>query len=82
MEKKVLTQEEITKLKNIQQERISLAEQFGALEIHFQELDIRKKTLASKYQQLKQAEESVGNQLQQKYGDGVIDLEKGEFVSN
>jgi hypothetical protein len=82
MEKKVLTQEEIATLKNIQQERILLAEQFGALEIHFQELDIRKKSLITKYQQLKQTEESIGNQLQQKYGDGVIDLEKGEFVSN
>ena len=36
METKVLTQEEITQLKITQQERYSIVEAFGTLEIQFQ----------------------------------------------
>ena len=82
METKVLTQEEVTQLKTIQQERYSIVDAFGVLEIQFQELEIRKQTLKNEYQKLKQREESLGKQLQDKYGDGTINIEKGEFVSN
>ncbi len=82
METKVLTQEEITQLKTIQQERYAIVDAFGVLEIQFQELEIRKQTLKNEYQKLKQREESLGKQLQDKYGDGTINIEKGEFVSN
>jgi predicted nucleic acid-binding Zn-ribbon protein len=82
METKVLTQEEVTQLKTIQQERYAIVDTFGVLEIQLQELEIRKKTLKNEYQKLKQREESLGKQLQDKYGDGTINLEKGEFISN
>ena len=82
METKVLTQEEITQLKITQQERYSIVEAFGTLEIQFQELEFRKQFLKNKYLELKQKEEVLGKQLQAKYGDGTINLEKGEFVSN
>jgi hypothetical protein len=81
METKVLTQEEITQLKAIQQERYSIVDAFGVLEIQFQELEIRKQSLKNNYQKLKQKEEVLGKQLQDKYGDGTINLEKGEFIS-
>jgi hypothetical protein len=79
METKVLTQEEITQLKDVQQKRTSLNEQFGILEIQY---EIQKQTLISKLNQLLQVEEKLGKQLQEKYGDGTIDIEKGEFISN
>jgi hypothetical protein len=82
METKVLTQEEITQLKITQQERYSIVEAFGTLEIQFQELEFRKQFLKNKYLELKQKEEVLGKQLQEKYGDGTINVEKGEFVSN
>jgi hypothetical protein len=82
METKVLTQEEITQLKTTQQERYSIVEAFGTLEIQFQELEFRKQFLKNKYLELKQKEEVLGKQLQEKYGDGTINVEKGEFVSN
>lgn len=81
METKVLTQEEITQLKAVQQERYSIVDAFGSLEIQFYELESRKQFLKNKYQELKQKEESLGKQLQEKYGDGSINLEKGEFIS-
>ena len=79
METKVLTQEEITQLKDVQQKRTLLNEQFGILEIQY---EIQKQTLISKLNQLLQVEEKLGKQLQEKYGDGTIDIEKGEFISN
>lgn len=82
METKVLTQEEITQLKAVQQERYSIVDKFGTVEIQLQELEIRKQTLKNEYQKLKQKEETLGKQLQDKYGDGTINIEKGEFVSN
>jgi hypothetical protein len=82
METKVLTQEEITQLKVIQQNRYSIVDKFGTIEIQFQELESIKQKLKLEYENLKQKEEVLGKQLQEKYGDGTINLEKGEFVSN
>ena len=82
METKVLTQEEITQLKSVQQDRLNLIERFGILEIQKQEIKNQEQQLSSAYQQLKQYEEQLGKQLQEKYGDGTINLEKGEFISN
>ncbi len=81
METKVLTQEEITQLKAVQQERYSIVDKFGAIEIQFQELESTKQKLKLEYEKLKQKEDVLGKQLQAKYGDGTINLEKGEFIS-
>jgi hypothetical protein len=81
METKVLTQEEITQLKAVQQERYSIVDKFGTIEIQFQELESTKHKLKLDYEKLKQKEEVLGKQLQAKYGDGTINLEKGEFIS-
>jgi hypothetical protein len=81
METKVLTQEEITQLKAVQQERYSIIDKFGTVEVQFQELESIKQKLKLEYEKLKQKEEVLGKQLQDKYGDGTINLEKGEFVS-
>jgi hypothetical protein len=81
METKVLTQEEITQLKSVQQERFSMIDKFGTVEVQFQELESIKQKLKLEYEKLKQKEEVLGKQLQDKYGDGTINLEKGEFVS-
>jgi predicted nucleic acid-binding Zn-ribbon protein len=81
METKVLTQEEVTQLKAVQQERYSIVDKFGTIEIQFQELESTKQKLKLEYEKLKQKEEVLGKQLQAKYGDGTINLEKGEFIS-
>ena len=82
MTTKVLTQEEIQSLKLIQEKRIQLVEQFGVLEIRLQDLEYQKEQLKTNLQQLRQEEIKVGETLQQKYGDGSINLEKGEFISS
>ena len=82
MTTKVLTPEEIQSLKSIQEKRIQLVEQFGVLEMRLQDLEYQKEQLKTNLQQLRQEEIKVGETLQQKYGDGSINLEKGEFISS
>ena len=80
MTTKVLTQEEIQLLKSIQEKRIQLTEQFGIIELRIQELELQKNYLKEELKKLRQEETTTGNTLQQKYGDGTINLEKGEFI--
>ena len=82
METKVLTQEEVQQLKNIQQERLTLVEQFGILEYNIQDLEQQKQQLKTILANLKQKEIELGKVLQEKYGDGTINIEKGEFTSS
>jgi hypothetical protein len=80
MEKQVLTQEEIQSLKNIQNNQSLLIEQLGTLEYRILILEKEKQRLKQSLQKQLEEEEQIGKQLQQKYGDGNIDLEKGEFI--
>jgi hypothetical protein len=80
MEKQVLTQEEIQSLKNIQSNQSLLIEQLGLLEYKVLILEQEKQKLKQTLQNQIETEEQIGKQLQQKYGDGSIDLEKGEFI--
>tara|TARA_R110000782_G_scaffold208605_1_gene296978 strand:- start:601 stop:849 length:249 start_codon:yes stop_codon:yes gene_type:complete len=81
MEKKVLTQEELQEVKNLQVENNNLISQFGELEVVIQNLSLRKEELITKLKELKDKEVKIGQTLQDKYGDGNIDIETGEFVS-
>lgn len=78
----VLTQEEIAQLKNVRERRIQLVENFGILELRSQEINLQKENLTEEFKKLIQEENDLGRNLQQKYGDGSIDLDKGEFISN
>jgi len=80
MEKQVLTQEEIQSLKTIQSNQSLLIEQLGLLEYRVLILEKEKEKLKQTLQNQIETEEQIGKQLQQKYGDGSIDLEKGEFI--
>jgi hypothetical protein len=82
METKVLTQEELQSLKSIQEKRIQLTEQFGLIEMRVQEMGLQKEFLKEELKKLQQEEIAIGESLQKTYGDGTINLEKGEFISN
>ena len=81
MEKKVLTPEEINKLKSLQETQADLIDKFGLLEYQIQVLNQQKQDLTQELIKQRQTEDQLGKELQQKYGDGSIDLEKGEFIS-
>ena len=82
METKVLTQDELQQIKNIQQDKSVLVEQFGIIEYSIQDLEQQKQSLKSALSDLKQKEIDLGKMLQERYGDGTINVEKGEFTSS
>ena len=82
MEKKVLTPEEIQNILQLQKIQAKLVEDFGLVEYQIQSLTQQKQELINGLNSYKQQEIQLGKLLQEKYGDGTIDLEKGEFISS
>jgi hypothetical protein len=80
MENKVLTQEEIQSLKLIQTNQSNLVQALGTVEYRIQLLELDKQSLKTQLQKQVEEETKVAKELQEKYGNGNIDLEKGEFI--
>jgi len=80
MKNKKLTSEEIEKLQEIQQKNAAVATELGNLEITKLQLEARKGDVIKFYNDLKEEEQAFGKELSEKYGNGSIDLEKGEFI--
>ena len=78
----VLTQEEISQLSFLEQERSELIFKFGQLEFQSQQIEIEKEKLKNQMLGLQQTEMNLAKTLQDKYGEGTIDLSKGEFISS
>lgn len=80
MENKSITPEELTKLKELNNQRGELVEQFGIIEINIQDLELQKQRLIETLSNLKNTEAEIGNLLQEKYGDVNINLVTGEII--
>ena len=81
MEKTVLTTEELQAIKDLQKKKDQLTIDFGYLEVQIQELKSQKEMVLKALSDLKIEENKVSQQLQEKYGEGNIDLNSGEFIS-
>ena len=80
MESTKLLQEEIDNLNQLQQNQQNIVTQFGQVEIQLQTLELQKDILVENLKQLKEQEITLGQQLNEKYGDGTINLEQGIFI--
>lgn len=80
METKVLTQEEIQSLKTLQENQSLLVTALGDLEYQITILESRKQFLKNEITNQIESEVKIGKELQEKYGEGNINLEKGEFT--
>lgn len=78
----VLNEDELKSLKSIQENKLQLIEQFGIIEFKIQELNKQKNYLISELDKFHVYENEVASKLQQKYGDGIINLERGEFTKH
>jgi hypothetical protein len=79
MENTKLTVEEVEKLQDIQQKNAAIATELGSLEITKLQIEARREEVLRYFTELKQEETTLGKELSDKYGNGTIDLEKGEF---
>ena len=81
-EKKVLSQEEIVELKELQDTFRSLTEISGVVEMQNYNIQIKKEQLKSNLKELQEKELILANSLEEKYGQGSISLETGDFLPN
>jgi stress response protein YsnF len=82
MTTQVLTQEELTQVQSLQSRRDQLTIDFGYIEFQIQELELKKESLIDALTQLKNEEIQFGTEISEKYGEGSINITKGEFTSS
>lgn len=80
MENTKLTVEEVERLTKIQQDNAAVVNELGNLEITKLQVEARKAEIVDFFNKLKEEEQTFGKELSEKYGNGSIDLEKGEFI--
>ena len=80
MEKKVLTQEELTQLTDLQNQQNDLIMNLGSIEYRMSLLAQNKEILKAQVLELEKLNNELGQQLTEKYGSGNINLETGEIT--
>jgi hypothetical protein len=80
MKKVLLEKKELDTIKEIQQTELNLVDQLGSIEYQIQTLRLQKDNLRQEIIKLQTKSQKFGDDLQQKYGDGNINIETGEFT--
>lgn len=80
MEKTVLSQEELNNLATLQQQQDNFVIQLGQIEYQIGTLERQKDILKQNIESFEKQQVELGDQLKEKYGEGTINLESGEFV--
>ena len=80
METKVLTQEELDSLRNLRDQQNNILAGLGSIEYRITLLENNKAILKAQIAELEQANNTLGAQLTEKYGNGSLDLETGEIT--
>lgn len=75
-----LQQEDIEKLESYKSEYNQIISELGQIEFDIQSLHLIKENLKQRISELKIKEKEIANDIQVKYGEGSIDLEKKEFA--
>ena len=71
---------ELSTLKEYQEQNAKISVDLGNIEINFSLLKKQKEIVLKEFDNLQESQNSTGKELQEKYGAGNIDLEKGEFT--
>ena len=83
------TQEEMDKIKEVQSSYVGVQQGFGQLEVNRirleQQLDATQQAsveLRDRFSEVQKEEQKFIEELNEKYGDGSLDLESGTFTPN
>jgi DNA repair exonuclease SbcCD ATPase subunit len=79
MEKKVLTQEEISEITQIKEKFENLKINIGEIETQIMSLQLKKEEFKTILYNIQQDEIKLVKKLEEKYGIGTISVETGEF---
>lgn len=80
MDKQFLTPEELLRLNELNEKRIQLTKNFGSLEFDLQAIIIEKNKVIAKLEEVTEASENIALELQEKYGEGNVNIDTGEFI--
>ena len=80
MEKTVLTKEEITQLSSLQEQQNDFVIQLGQTEYQINILERQKISIKQQIEQFEESQVQLAKQLEDKYGQGSVNLENGEFL--
>ena len=80
METKVLTQEELTQLRDLQSQQNDLLMDLGSIEYRISLLEQNKAILKAQVIELEKLNNELGSKLTEKYGSGNLNLETGEIT--
>ena len=80
MEKTVLTKEEITQLSSLQEQQNDFVIQLGQTEYQINILERQKISIKQQIEKFEESQVQLAKQLEDKYGQGSVNLESGEFL--
>ncbi len=80
MEKTVLTKEEIEQLASLQEKQNDFVIQLGQVEYQMNILEKQKNSIKQQIETFEENQIQLARQLEEKYGQGSVNLESGEFV--
>jgi len=81
MEEKIkFSDEELSKLKDIQTEFASVISALGQIEAQTINIDNQKSFLVSRYNEIQKKQNELAQEFSAKYGTGTLNLETGEFI--
>ena len=80
MKNKKLSEKELQPLKEYQEKINIIIVSLGKLDLQINSFENTKKNLIKEYQELEISQQKTALELQNKYGEGNIDLESGEFT--
>ena len=80
MANKKLSEEEVAKLKDYQNDTNEIVGALGQIELQFELLEEKKEEILEKFKTLRTNQSTLAKELTEKYGDGNLDLEKGEII--
>mgnify|MGYP000244473197 CR=1 FL=1 len=80
MKSKKLSEKELQTLKDYQIKTNEVLSVLGSIELQFDALKTQKEEVLKEFQTLQKNQTKTGKQLQDKYGEGNINLEDGDFT--
>ena len=82
MANKKLTEEQLKALNELQQKNQMLITELGQISLAEINLETRREAAEKFLGELRTAEQTLAKELEDAYGAGTIDLNKGEFIPN
>jgi len=74
-----LEEKEIKQLTDLKLDFDNLVQTIGSIEIQIMNLKLQKEKLKDNLEKIREEETILGKELEEKYGNGTISLETGEF---